>query len=144
MPGRTNNHILNFDLIGELHTLCFISTNIDKNITLELSSTISTNSTNSTNFPQQTLQLSSTNKFTYGDDTLISDTDLTCAVLVGNRMLLFGGLAGFDKQVSVIYPGGVHRIQTLPFHFKRGRCHFSNNTVYLCFAEEDKKLCHKT
>ena len=115
----TASHILNLDIMGKLHTLSFSSTHIDT-------------------FDH--LALSSSNKFTYGPGTEMFWGG--CSVLVGNRMLILGGCV-HRNQVSVVYPWGIYRIQTLPFIFVNGVCHFNNNTIYLCFDGENEKLCWK-
>ena len=82
--------------------------------------------------------LSSSKEFNYGRGTEIHSE--SCAVLVGNRMLIFGS-EKTKKQVSVIYPWGVYLIQTLDFPFWSGSCHFNNNTVYLCFDLHAQLKC---
>ena len=88
------------------------------------------------------LAFASSDKFSYGDGTEI-DVFRSCSVLVGNRMLIFGGTIE-NRQVSVVYPWGVYRIQALPFRFHGGQCHFTNNTVHLCFDGYADKSCRKT
>ena len=86
------------------------------------------------------LEFSSINKFEIGQGTSINRE--ACALLVGNRMLLFGGHLT-KRQVSVVYPFGVYLIQTLPFEFWNGACHFNNNTIYLGFDLIEHQLCRK-
>ena len=63
-------------------------------------------------------------------------------------MIIFGG-QNEDRQISVVYKGGIKRIGTLPFDFIQGRCHFDSGNVYLCFSapsnDQDisKRTCHK-
>ena len=85
------------------------------------------------------LALSSSNKFTHGLGTNIHLQ--SCAVLVGNRMLIFGSETN-KKQVSVVYPWGLYLIQTLKFPFWSGSCHFNNKTLYLGFNMEGMDKCH--
>lgn len=58
-------------------------------------------------------------------------------------MIIFGG-GDESQQVSVVYPGGIYRINTLPFQFQEGRCHYNNGTVYLCFDHHAfQNLCYQ-
>ena len=85
-------------------------------------------------------EIFSMNKFEIGHGTSIKSE--SCALLVGNRMLLFGGIFT-RRQVSVVYPFGVYLIQTLPFDFWNGACHFNDNTIYLGFDLLGNRLSHK-
>ena len=76
-------------------------------------------------------------------DNVVFGQQKICAVLVGNMFLLFGG--HFEaRQILIIYPWGVERIQTLPFDFDEGKCHYHENTVYLCFyGRYNARSCYK-
>ena len=123
------NIILNFDTMCELH-LSFL---IPHKLTFIL-----------------IVALASLNEFSFGDDSQsIADSSRTnfekefsCTILVGNRMLIFGGLIE-KTQVSVVHPWGIHRIQTLPFPFQYGTCTLTDNTIYLCFDSDATKSCRK-
>ena len=79
----------------------------------------------------------STNNFHHGHDTYIDYG--SCVTIVGNHAIVFGGNVE-KSQVSVIYPGGVKRIQSLPFQLQNGRCHHDDGTIYLCLPNK----CYKT
>ena len=122
------NIILNFDTMCELH----LSFPIPHKLTFIL-----------------IVALASLNEFSFGDDSRKTDSsrtnfekELSCSVLVGNRMLIFGGLTK-TNQVSVVHPWGIHRIQTLPFPFTFGKCMLKNNTIYLCFDTIATQSCRK-
>jgi len=58
-------------------------------------------------------------------------------------MLLFGGW-GEERQISEVYfweKSATRRIRSLPFDFVNGKCIYNNGTVYLCFDNNEQKLC---
>jgi len=66
----------------------------------------------------------------------------SCSVLIGDTMTIFGGEKE-RNQISVVYPNGIQRIGTLPFQFNRGRCNYSDKTIYLCYPYTEQKLCRQ-
>ena len=66
----------------------------------------------------------------------------TCSLLVNGTVILFGG-QNEKRQISVVSPFGVKRVNTLPFGFSDGRCALHNSTIYLCFSVEERQ-CHRT
>jgi len=66
----------------------------------------------------------------------------SCTLLIKGHMVLFGGNKE-THQISVVYPWGMKRIQSLQFPFIEGQCAYFDQTVYLCFDSEDQKLCRK-
>jgi len=64
----------------------------------------------------------------------------TCSIVLNGNAILFGGKAEL-RQISVVYRNGIKRINTLPFDFYKGRCHFNIGAVFLCFDYDETKLC---
>ena len=80
--------------------------------------------------------------FDYRDGT--DNSGYSCPLIVNGTIILFGGTefgSAQPRQVSVISPFSVKRINTLPFDFNLGRCHFNNGKVFLCFDMYGKNLC---
>ena len=121
----STSHILNFDNIGKKHSRLY------KALVLPFLQPLTS---------KYILALSSGKKFYFGQATDIDSS--SCTILVSNIMLIFGGKTR-QRQVSVVYPWGIHRIQALVFPFTSGSCHFSNNTVYLCFDLHQQNLCRR-
>jgi len=67
----------------------------------------------------------------------------TCSLVVNGTVILFGGEEHLRSQISVVTPFGVKLINTLPFDFTDGKCHFNNGTIYLCFDYFEPSLCRK-
>ena len=63
----------------------------------------------------------------------------TCPMNVNGTVILLGGLDE-RKQISVVYPFGVKRINTLPFDFQDGRC-LHSGLAYLCFSYLEGRQC---
>ena len=66
----------------------------------------------------------------------------TCPLLVNGTVILFGGQKE-KRQVSVVFPFGVKRINTLTFDFVNGRCYFNNGVVFLGFSYAEKDQSRK-
>lgn len=79
--------------------------------------------------------------FDYQDGAYNDDS--TCAIVLNGTSILFGGLNEI-RQISVVHKNGIKRINSLPFDFCDGKCHFNNGSLVLCFGRssaEEKKLC---
>ena len=66
----------------------------------------------------------------------------TCSVMIENNLVIFGGITE-KRQISVIYPTGIYRLQTLDFEFYEGRCVYQDGAVYLCFSVDMQDSCMK-
>ena len=60
----------------------------------------------------------------------------SCPLIVNGTVILFGGTTE-PKQISVLFPFGWKRANSLNFNFTRGRCHLQNDTIFLCFDDEN-------
>ena len=64
----------------------------------------------------------------------------SCPLILIGTVILFGG-SGEGKQISILYPFGWKRINSLKFKFDEGRCHLKDDTIFLCFGSREQNKC---
>ena len=64
--------------------------------------------------------------------TIENETKHSCTVVIGEAVLLLGGLVQ-DRQISQLTPLGLVRIGTLPFSFYVGSCLVMDSQLFLGF-----------
>ena len=72
-------------------------------------------------------------------------TDGACPLLIGKSFLLFGGRQS-KKQISLgmtQFNAGIETLGSLDFDFSYGTCLYYEGVVYLCFALNKERECHR-